>query len=212
MSEDKANTAETPVSDAVASLKAPPKDLEKALEIVGNAPDPSDEGTVAQLLIQAGFSLRKAGKLYDECLEVLGLRISPKDRREAVDAILVEMEFDPVEWSHVDAMVSIICDRVKNTDPAKALSAVRRWSEKNDIELPKKPRKDSGDGARGFRGEVFKWMIENTREDTQKLKQLIRNAKADAKNTDAMVKIYASTFELVKAAIAADRANFSDAA
>lgn len=122
--------------------------------------DASEEEMVVEL-IQNGFKFARAGRIMNQVLQSLGLRMSAKDRSSAVSELLVAWEFAPENWSQVEECATSISEEVDSTSKAQALTAIRKFAKENAIKLPAKP-KGAGGGTRSSKDDAFhSWILQN---------------------------------------------------
>ena len=142
-------------------------DLAKAKSLIGD--DARNEATedelIVKLITEGGFNYRKATRLMTLALQDLGLKMSAKDRYEAVCEILTENGFAPDTYEDVEKVVGYLAEELESTTEKQALVAVRRFAKEQDIDIPKKPKGGGGGRGPGFRGEIITWMIDNATED-----------------------------------------------
>lgn len=138
-------------------------DLDIAIETLQpmiDAGESEDEMGVA--LVRKGYKFNRAGNLVKQALESLGIKVSAKERFEAVKELLVAMAFAPTSWDEVDACAASLADEVKATSKSQALSAIKRFAKENDIELPSKPKGAGGGGSRTSAWDIFfSWAKQN---------------------------------------------------
>lgn len=140
-------------------------DLGRAVEIVKPlaTAGKSEDEILVTLIQDGGFGYKKAGRLMNQALVELGVKMSAKDRYEAVCELLTENDFAPTEWSEVQSVIEYIAQEIDSTNEKQAAAAVRKYAKEQGIDLPKRPKGGSGGGGRGrgFRGEIFDWMVAN---------------------------------------------------
>jgi hypothetical protein len=159
------------------------QDLEKARGIVEPlaSAGKSDDEMVIALIQDGGFSFKKAGRYLNKALEALGVRMSAKDRYEAVCELLLENDFEPKTWDEVKKVAEYLAEELDSTTEKQALVSVRKFAKENGIELPKKPKGGGGGRGKGFRGEIIEWMIENaTASDEDFVAWMAGNSKPEA--------------------------------
>lgn len=126
-------------------------DQVKQIVTDGFAADQSDEQMIIQIL-EAKIPFRRAGKLFRQVVESLGLRISVKARAEAIEAILEDNEFYPEKFEEVQAMCERIAvgdkeaelEPVADTTTQQAMKAIKKFLKVKEIEFPKAPKKAKG--------------------------------------------------------------------
>lgn len=137
-----------------------PTETEKVEEIVkrGFENDKSDDEMLIEM-VTSGVSFRRAGKLFKDTVERLGLRVSLKDVKEVANEYLEDVRFSPTTYDEVEAAVADLVKNVEGATYKQARLAVRKFAKDNEIALPK-PEK-SRRGAIGFKNTVFEWILEH---------------------------------------------------
>lgn len=140
-----------------------PSDLEVATGYLQSLIDAgASEEDMVVVLIQNGFKFARAGRIMNQVLQSLGLRLSAKDRNSAVDELLVAWQFAPENWNQVEACAISLSEEIESTSRAQALTSIRKFAKENGIELPAKPKGVGGGGERGSKEEAFhSWACAN---------------------------------------------------
>lgn len=154
------------MTDETIATQEQPTESQRVEEIVraGYEANKKDDDIMIDI-VTAGISFRKAGKLFKQATEKLGLRVSAKDRNEKVAEILAGLEFHPESEEDVKAAIKAVVDGVDDTDEKQALASIRRYAKQNGIELPKvekvKGAKKGAAGGGGFRSKALQWIVDN---------------------------------------------------
>jgi len=170
-------TAEVKLSQAA-------KDLIAATAVVQPlAKSGKDEGVmITALMPLAGGKAKKALRLMTLALEASGFATSPKERAEEGFKILAKLPA-PKTWTDVVALRTKLADELDDTEQGQALGIIKKFAKKHEIELPKKPKSEPGEGgARGFRGVAFTHIVENAGESREEFVKWIEAQ--DKKATD----------------------------
>ncbi|KKL54912.1 hypothetical protein LCGC14_2260670 [marine sediment metagenome] len=187
-------TTEATTAEKVPSQHA--LDILKATEIVVPLHEAGkDEEEILSKLLPVFKKYKKSFKLMNLALQNAGFALGSKDRYELAKVVIAEMEA-PKTWAEVRGIVVAVADEVKDTSEQQALGCVKKFAKEMEIELPKKPKSEPGEGgARGFRGVAFTWMVQNASASREELAMFIRAN--DKKETD--VTRLCTIFDLCKA-------------
>ena len=95
-------------------------------------------------IVEAGIKFKSAGKMFNRAMIDGGHRITAKDRKAEVRAILVDAEFAPESYDELQAMIERISNEVDDTTTSQANTICKSYAKEFEIELPKAPKKLSG--------------------------------------------------------------------
>jgi hypothetical protein len=156
-------TTETTEETTETQPKQSELDLAKAKELIEPlaVAGKSEDDMVVVLIQDAEFSAKKAFRYVRLALEALGVRMSSKERYEAVCELLLENDFQPTEWDEVKKVADYLAEEIDSTTEKQALVAIRKFAKENGIELPKRPKGGGGGRGAGFRGQIIQWCIDN---------------------------------------------------
>lgn len=145
------------LTDGLTNLKLPEQNQmsnsEKVKQIIleGFEKEKDDDQILVEM-VQAGISFRNAGKMFRQCVEENGLRISSKKRQESILEILERNEFVAESYDAVQDMADRIAvgDKQKELEPVadtsrnQALKVIRKYCKDLEIEFPKADRIPKG--------------------------------------------------------------------
>ncbi len=208
MSEAAVTNEET--TEAEAKMTQSQIDLARAVELIKEkvAAGTGEDDLMILLIQEGGFGYKKAGRMLNQALVQLNVRISAKDRYEQVCELLIENDFAPTTWDEVLGVVSYLAEEIDSTNEKQALVSVRKYAKENEIALPKKPKSESKGRGRGFRGQIFEWMIANVKATDDDFRAFM----AEAGKPESMTKRYLffrETSVKIHEAIVAARSNGS---
>lgn len=148
----------------------------------------SDDDMLIEI-VQAGIKFSAAMRLFRQVQTELGLRITPKDRREYVNEILGD-DFTPETAEDMQDAI----DRVGKHDaigPQQARKAVRQYLKEHEREVPKAAAQAVTVGARS---KIFDFLVENPHCSEQEFSDFVREVKpGDSEKQERMVKSYTPT-------------------
>lgn len=125
-----------------------------------------DENTILINIIQNGISFKKAGSLYKQAVEKLGLRTSPKELKAQIAEIVGDTAFD--SYAQLIELAQKLADENKGVVEKQAVAAIKAYLKQNELPIPSKPK--GVRGAVGIKSKVFNFMLSNpdaTREDLE---------------------------------------------
>lgn len=162
----------------------------------GHAAGKSDDDMLIEI-VKAGISFRRAGKMFKETFERLGLRTSVKDVKEIAAKLLAELNWKPETYSDVEQAVSkVLAKSPEGAEKGQAIAAVKAYAKANEFELPKRPK--GARGAIGFKGDAYEWILANQNATKEELAAYLESK---GKNVDAYVKSLWPVVELVRKAV-----------
>lgn len=149
------------------------------------------------------FKIKQLGNLVKKEIAEQGLIITTAQRKEQVNAILTEADFNPSNWDEVEEMIERLTREVGDTDRKQALGSIRRYLKANELELPKRAKA----AKVGFRQKVINFMVANSPVTDDALKAFIVGEGKEAEEADKVVGRLASLRETINAAFAAGAAS-----
>lgn len=159
----------------------------------GHAAGKTEDDMLIQI-VQAGISFRRAGKMFKETIERLGLRTSVKDVKELAQKLLAELDFKPTTYAEFEKAVDVVLEKSpEGAERGQAVAAVKAYAKSKEIELPKRPKGQRG--AIGFKGDAFKWILDNPNATEADLTAYL-NSKG--KDPEKVLKRFVPVMELCK--------------
>lgn len=142
-------------------------------------------------IIQAGVSFQRAGKMFKETVERLGLRVGIKDVKEVAAKLLAEIDFSPKSYAEVREVADKIVAQCEGAQQGQALAAIKAYAKEKEITLPKKEKGQRG--AIGFRGKFYDWVVANP---TAGEDELVAFLKKEGKDETKLVKRFLPIIQL----------------
>lgn len=163
-------------------------DKVKAIVSAGHASGKSEDQILIEI-VKADISYKKAGKLYREAVEFLGLAVNTKDLKTAAGEIMAKAEFAPKAFEELEKMVKTIAEKFPKAELGQINSVIRRYLRANKVEIPEAPKGQRG--ATGFRKVAFDWMLANANSTDEQFKDFIVKEKGkDEKIADRFVEFF----------------------
>ena len=172
------------------------KDLEKVKEIVlqYREQNQDDDDSIMVEIIKQGISFKKAGRLYQQALEALGVRVSKKDRNQKIDEYLASIEFAPENSDDVLKVVEALTvgeHAIEDTNAGQVIAAIKRYAKQHNIDLPEIKKPKTAKGGRGagggFKSKFKSWVLKNKDASDEEVKQFVLDAGKPENLADALV-------------------------
>lgn len=130
----------------------------KEIIVAGVAAGKSDDEMLIEI-VTSGIPFKLAGRLFKKEMEEGGHRISASKRKESIEEILAEAEFEPATYQEVSDMVARIVKEVNDTDDKQAMKAIKAYMKEKELEVPKPEKGEAPRG--GLRSRFCGWFSEN---------------------------------------------------
>lgn len=150
-----------------------------------------DDDSMMIAIIQSGISFKRAGKMFKETVERLGLRTGIKDVKEVAAKLLAEIDFKPSTYAEVKDVADKIVKECDGAQHGQALAAIKAYAKSKEITLPKKEK--GARGAIGFKGKFFDWVCANP---TAGESELVAFLKAEGKDETKLAKRFLPILQL----------------
>jgi len=146
---------------------------QKYIDIVKKGFEANKDADAIQVdLVKAGLKFKQAASMFKKIAEQEGFKISAKERNEKAKELLGD--FVPKSWEDVEKSVKHLTENIKDTSEPQALAVLRKICKDAEVEFPKKPKgAKGGGGPRGFKAEVYKWMLENPKATKKELEKFL---------------------------------------
>lgn len=165
-------------------------ELVKGIVEAGVEAGKTDDEMLLEIVTQ-GVKFKAAGRLFNQCMEAGGYRLSGKKRTEQINEILEESEFAPENYEEYAAMIERLTSEVNDTSEVQARKAIKAFAKENEIELPKLPAKSKG----GIRSKIFDAVIANPAMTEGDLKEMLAGLSKDEETADKHFRYYMPVVE-----------------
>jgi hypothetical protein len=133
---------------------------DKALEILNQVDDPTDEDYVLGEMFSAGIPFGKLKPLYKKCAIEGGFIADPAVVKEQLTEAITSLdEVGPFDsYEDFQTVVEELVEEVEGSTEAQAERALKAYCKDSDIEVPKKPKKSKSEG-RAPRGKIAEAIV-----------------------------------------------------
>lgn len=162
----------------------PQSELVREIVEAGHEAGKSEDDMLVEI-VQAGVKFSAAMKLFRQTMTELGLRLSPKDKRELVNEILGD-DFAPETADDMQEAVEKIASH-DAISPQQARSAVRRYLKEHEREIPKAVKQAA---TGGIRAKIFDWLVENPNAGEEEFAEALTEMQSDPEKREKLEKRY----------------------
>lgn len=179
-----------------------PTETEKVEQIVSEGfAAGHDDDTMMIAIVQAGISFRRAGRMFKDAVEKLGLRTSVKDVKEVARKLLAALEFNPQSYADVKSVAEKIVAEVDGSTDAQAMVAIKAYAKENEIVLPKREKGEKKAPGRsgGKFNKFYQFILDNPDASADDIYKFAIENETDEKRANVLKVHYSGIQKLCKA-------------
>lgn len=170
---------------------------EQVVEVVqaGFAAGQDDETIMMELVQKKLVPVKSVGRVFNQVVTELGLRVRAKDIRESIFEALNATNFAPETAEelreNVEKLSETLSTETHVVDAKQVMSYVRKWAKDNSVTLPSLPRGRKGSGVSGWRARIFDFILNSPEATAADVEAKMAEMERPEAATKRMVEIHA---------------------